>query len=237
MGWASMGLSAQMVEGRISDEASRQPLAFADVRLLTVDERVAAVGVSDSAGRYRIGAPEPGSYRVQVDLIGYARLLSPLLALRTGRTVTADFELPADPIELEGLRVEADALERIRDDLRMYGVRLADLGERFVDRAAIERRWAARDFGQVLQWQSVPGMTVTRSDDFGTGRKPSVCVRLVADRARCALVILNGARVGLETAALVPPESLRAMAVLQPAEATLIYGTLGGGGAVLLFTR
>lgn len=237
MAWAPVGLSAQAVQGRISDEMSREPLAFADVRLLTVDGEVAAVDVSDSAGRYRIGAPEPGSYRVQVDLIGYARLLSPLLALRAGRTVTADFELPADPVELEGLRVEADALERIRDDLRMYGVRLDDLGERFVDQAAIERRWAARDFGQVLQWQSVPGMTVIRSDDFGTGSKPSVCVRLVADRARCALVILNGARVGLVTAALVPPESLRAMAVLQPAEATLIYGTQGGGGAVLLFTK
>lgn len=233
MVWAPVGLSAQAVQGRIIDEMSREPLAFADVRLLTVDQEVAAVGVSDSAGRYRIGAPEPGSYRVQVDLIGYARLLSPLLALRAGRTITADFELPADPVELEGLRVEADALERIRDDLRMYGVRLDHLGERFVDQAAIERRWAARDFGHVLQWQSVPGMTVIRSE----GGKPMVCVRLVADRARCALVILNGARIGLETAALVPPESLRAMAVLQPAEATLIYGTQGGGGAVLLFMK
>lgn len=230
MVWAPVGLSAQAVQGRISDEMSREPLAFADVRLLTVDQEVAAAGVSDSAGRYRIGAPEPGSYRLQVDLIGYGRLLSPLLALRAGRTITADFELPADPVELEELRVEADALERIRDDLRMYGVRLDDLGERFVDQAAIERRWAARDFGQVLQWQSVPGMTVIRSDF-------RVCVRLVADRARCALVILNGARIGLETAALVPPESLRAMAVLQPAEATLIYGTQGGGGAVLLFMK
>lgn len=118
MVWAPVGLSAQTVQGRISDEMSGEPLAFADVRLLTVDPEVAAVGVSDSAGRYRIRAPEPGSYRVQVDLIGYARLLSPLLALRAGRTITADFELPADPVELEGLRVEADALERIRDDLR-----------------------------------------------------------------------------------------------------------------------
>lgn len=40
-----------------------------------------------------------------------------------------------------------------------------------------------------------------------------------------------------ETAYSIPAESLEAIAVLTPEEATTIYGTGADGGAVLLFSR
>jgi hypothetical protein len=229
---------AQIVQGRITDELAGQPLHAVEVRLLTADGDVAAVAVSDSVGSYAVRAPRGGVYRVQADLLGYLQLRSPLLDLPEGRTVTADFEMPNDPIELEGLRVEVEAMERIREELRSYGVRVEALREGFVDAETIASIPSASDFGKVLQWRSVPGMRVVRSDDLSGGAgNPWVCVRLIAGRPECAVTVLNGTRITLEAAYLVPAEALQAIAVLTPQDATTLYGTDGVGGAVLLFTR
>jgi Carboxypeptidase regulatory-like domain len=230
-------LAAQTVRGRVTTESDGQAIRFAGVRLLDSSERSAASVLSDSLGFYVVSAPRPGEYWVQVDQLGYERLRSPLLRLEGGHTVTVDFELPTDPIEIEGLRVEAEGQARIRRDLRMFGVRAETLGRRFVDLAAIERRTEARDFGRVLQWQSIPGMTIQRSDDVSPpALRPFICVRLRV-RGPCALNVLNGALISLETGYEVPSESLGAIVLLTPQEATLLYGTDGAGGAVLLFTR
>jgi hypothetical protein len=231
---------AQIVQGRITDELAGQPLHAVEVRLLTADDDVAAVAVSDSVGSYAVRAPRGGVYRVQADLLGYLQLRSPLLDLPEGRTVTADFEMPNDPIELEGLRVEVEAIERIREELRSYGVRVDALGEGFVDAETIASIPSASDFGKVLQWRSVPGMRVVRSDDVSVAARvgnPRVCVRLIPGRPQCAVTVLNGTRITLEAAYLVPAAALQAIAVLQPEDATTLYGTDGVGGAVLLFTR
>jgi hypothetical protein len=231
---------AQVVQGRVTDETGEQPLPAAEISLLDEEGRVAAVTLSDSTGRYRIGPPEPGSYVVQVDLLGYERLVSPLLALVDERVVNADFEVPPRPIGLEGLHVEVEAEERIRRGLRTFGVNLDDLGERFVNRAMIESKPFARDFGHVLQWQG--GVSVSRSDDLAPNLQPLhpfVCVRVTrrTNRVGCALVALNGTLITAEAATLISPDALEAMVVLTPVEATLAFGTDGDGGAVLLFTR
>lgn len=229
------GTAAQVVEGRTTDEASGAPLGLVAIQLLTTDEGVVSSAVSDSSGVYELEIPADGAYYVQADMLGYQRLRTPLLELSGSRRFTADFELPADPIELEGLEVEVEAMERIERELRSYGVRLGELGERFVSSADIARRATALDFGKVLQWQSIPGMQVVRGDDL-TPPQYFVCVRL-KPRGDCAVMVLNGARITLETAYDIPASALRAMVVLTPEESTLLYGTDGGGGAVLLFTR
>ena len=236
---------AQAVQGRITDESGTVPLNAAEISLLADDGTVAVVALSDSAGWYRISPREPGNYSLQVDLLGYQRLVTPLLDLEGDRTMTADFEMPAAPIELEGFEVEAEAEQRMRDDIRMFGVDLDDLGERFVDRAAIEARPIARDFGHVLQYQSVPGLSIMRSDDLAPNAQPlrsSMCVVLQARSKTttglvCAVIALDGTLITPEAATMIPVESLQGMALLTPVEATLTFGILGRGGAVLLFTR
>lgn len=235
---------AQVVQGRITDESGAVPLRAAEVSLLADDGSVAVVEVSDSAGRYRIIPREPGNYSLRVDLLGYQRLVTPLLALEGDRTMLADFEMPPAPIELEGLDVEAEAEQRMRDELRMFGVHLDYLGERFVDRAAIEARSTARDFGHVLQYQSVPGLRITRSDDLPPNLQPlrsSMCVSVPRSKTtltvECAVIALDGTLTSPEAAAMLPVESLQGMAILTPNEAVLAFGTDGRGGALLLFTR
>lgn len=237
--WASMPThaTAQVVEGRVTDESGGATLAGADVRLLDASRNGVERVATDAAGMFRIDAGEAGDYYVVVDLLGYERLESPLVALAAGEAVRIDFEMPTDPIELEGLRVEADRLEEIKRDVAMFGVRVDDLGERFVDAETIAERPHARDFGLVLQWQSIPQMRVIRSEDGFNPGKPEVCVTLTVLRDACAVTVLNGTRVTLETAASIPPEALEAIVVLDQYEAGLMYGLDGGNGAVLLFTR
>lgn len=229
--------SAQVVEGRVTEEGVGRPLPDVDVRLLDASRDEVERVASDGLGAYLIRAPRPGDYYVVVDMIGFQRLESPLVALDEDETVSIAFELPPDPIELEGLRVEADRLEEIKRDIAMFGVRADDLGERFVDAETIANRPHARDFGRVLQWQSIPQMRVVRSEDAFNPGEPDVCVMLDLLRDACALTVLNGAVVTRATAASVPPEALEAIVVLDHIYATTLYGTDGGNGAVLLFTR
>ena len=231
---AAAPLHAQAVEGRVTEEGTGRALVGADIRLLDQERRLVERSVAELGGRYQIQAPAPGNYYLIVDLLGFERLETPLLELRADATLRAAFELPADPIELEGLRVQADRLEEIRRDVSMFGVRIDDIGERFVGRERIEARLGVSNFGKVLQWQSIPQMRIIDATD--TGGAPSVCVILRLHRERCALMILNGALVTQEAAAMVPPEAIQAMVVMDPEEATTIWGTDGGGGAVLIFT-
>lgn len=232
----SHAMSAQVVSGRTSDESSGQALPLVEVLLLTAAEEAVAVAISDSLGAYKLHIPRPGTYYVQADILGYRRLRTPLLDLSDPKVYRADFQMPPDPIELEGLNVEVEAMENLSRELRSFGVRLDDLGERFVSPADIAARPTSRDFGHVLQWQSIPGMRVIRGDDLSPPA-PLVCVQLGRGREGCAVMVLNGARIALETAYAVPAHSLRAIVVLSPVEATLLYGTDASAGAVLLFTR
>ncbi|MEM7414451.1 MAG: carboxypeptidase-like regulatory domain-containing protein [Gemmatimonadota bacterium] len=241
LGWVVVcafpaGLEAQTVRGRVTEEGSGRALPGVDIQLLDASRELVARSAADGAGLYAVDAPAPGNYYVIVDLLGYQRLESPLVELSAGDTLSAAFELPLDPIELEGLRVRADRLEAIKQEVQRFGVNPDVIGERFVDEETIARRLGVRNFGKVLQWQSIPQMTIIDGDDVGSPR-PFVCVRLRANSERCAITVLNGSLVTLEMAASIPPEAIEAIAVLDPFEATTMWGTDGGGGAVLIFTH
>lgn len=223
---------AQAVAGRVTDESTGEPVAGAMVSLLDSEREVTRRVVSDSAGRYAVEAPDPGEYWLVADFLGYQLLESPLLRFAGGDTVTVDFELPVDAIELEGLEVAAQRNEELRERVRLWGVRPEELGARWVDREQIERWQAAEDFGVALRAQGIAGVQVIRGVEIdGT---PVVCVSIRS--GGCALVVWNGQPVSEVTAALIPPMSLEAVVLLTPMEATLSYGTDGGNGAVLLFT-
>lgn len=227
-------VGGQTVEGLVTEEGSARPLAGADIRLLDRDRGLVARAMADSAGLYTIRADEAGHYYLVVDMIGFRQLETPLFDLRDDATLRASFELPTDAIELEGLRVEADRLEEIRREVSGFGLRIDDIGERFVGRDRIEERLGVANFGKVLQWQSIPQMRIIDGTD--SGGPPRVCVMLRLHRERCALTVLNGSLVTLEAAAMVPPEAVQAIVVMEPEEATIFWGTDGGGGAVLIFT-
>lgn len=224
-------VDAQTVTGRVTADADGAPLQNVSVLLLLDSDEIARSVATDGTGRYAITASS-GNYKVVADLLGYERLESPLLALADGDTVTIDFELPVDPIEVEGIRVEVEQREALRRRVLQYGVRVDNVGARYVSREAIMRRETATNVGAILVWQNLAGVSVHYGDN-----PPSLCVQVVRGRVRCAITVLDGQIIDDEFAASMPPEVLEAVIILTPTEATMSFGTRGGGGAVLLFTR
>ena len=90
------------VAGQVRQQESRGGLAGAEV---LVDGRVG--GVTDTAGRYRVRAVRTGWHRVSARLIGYRSVVLDSVFIPAGAAVTVDFDLEANPQELEPLVVSA----------------------------------------------------------------------------------------------------------------------------------
>jgi len=231
-GTMAIRADGQAVSGRVTAESGGAALgAVAVTLLLGMDEAVRRT-VTDEHGAYLLLAPRAGDYRVVAQHLGYHRLESPLFSVADSQTVTIDFELPSDPFEIRGVEVEVRRREELERRVAQYGVRFDQIGRRFVPRSEIEARPAALNIGQVLQWQHLAGVTIDWSNS-----PPRLCVGVVRLRARCALTVLDGAIMANEFAASIPLEVLEAVVILTPIEATLSFGTVGGAGAVLMFTR
>ena len=237
-------LRAQTVIGRVLDDARESPVSGAVVRLLDEDGKKKAETLADSLGRFVLTPPKAGEYYLEATRIGYQRALTPLLefADRDDR-VQIDLMMTPAPIGLEGLSVEVDVETRAAEDMKLSGVRPVDLGNRWVSRADIEAVAIRPDVGNVLEHQSVAGIRVIRPENLVPGSDGlGLCVSLVRARTgggmgTCALVVLDGVTITGEQALFVDPESVEAMAVLLPTEAATLFGTRGGRGALLIWTR
>jgi hypothetical protein len=176
--------------------------------------------------------------------IGYQRAITPLLAVSDGGgQVQLDLMMSPAPIGLEGFSVEVDVETRASQDLKLSGVQPRDLGNRWVSRADIEAVAIRPDVGNILEHRSIAGIRIIRPDNLVPGSADlGLCVSLSrartgAGQGTCALVVLDGVPITGEQALFVDPESVEGMAVLLPTEATTLYGTRGGRGALVIWTR
>lgn len=101
--------AAQQVEVQLREAGSRAPAIGAIVRLLPemADLPVHAQALSDIGGRVRLAAPTPGRYRLRVDRIGWAGIISPAIALDSGQVLATELILPDTRLELPTITVEA----------------------------------------------------------------------------------------------------------------------------------
>jgi hypothetical protein len=98
-------LSAQSegaVAGRVHDAANGASLAQAQI---LIDDRLRAI--TDTGGFYRIRAVRSGWHRVAARLIGYRSIVRDSVLVRAGATVTVDFPLETNPLQLDPLVVTA----------------------------------------------------------------------------------------------------------------------------------
>ncbi|HEU4525040.1 MAG TPA: TonB-dependent receptor [Gemmatimonadales bacterium] len=91
-----------VLAGVVRHEESRAGLPAAEV---LVDGRVGAV--ADTGGRYRVRAVRSGWHRVAARLIGYRGVVLDSVFVPAGATVTVDFDLEPNPLELEPVVVTA----------------------------------------------------------------------------------------------------------------------------------
>ncbi len=110
--------TAQVVDGRLLDSGSGDGVEGALVSLVSVGEqsdRVASV-LTDSTGTFTLRAPEPGSYRLRAQRIGYRTARSSPLRLTTGDTLTHRMEAHFEPIALTGIDVRGERRCRVNPE-------------------------------------------------------------------------------------------------------------------------
>lgn len=232
---------AQTIIGQVLDDVHLAPVPGAVVRLLDRDGSARAQALADSLGRFTLAPPEDGEYVMEAVRLGYETARTPLLALHVGGTAPLELTMVPRPIGLEGLEVSVEA--RASELLRDIGVSEATLGRRWIPPDRIESVEVKRDLGSILEWNQVPGTFVVRDDNTTSGSdRMGLCVTMQRTNSaeavrRCALVVLNGALISREQALMIDPESIEAMAILVPREAATLYGSMGGVGAVLIWTK
>lgn len=91
---AATSAGAQAVRGQLLDAERGVPLPGARLLLVTEAGAVLDSTVSDGQGRYRLEAPEPGSYALYFDMDGWAGVPSDQLQLKQGATTVFDFRVP-----------------------------------------------------------------------------------------------------------------------------------------------
>ena len=233
---------SQRAIGSVVDESSGALIVGAVITARNAHGDVVGLTTTDARGEYSLRLPQEGPYAFRVQAFGYVEIAASDLDLEPGLPTILRFEVEPEPVQLEGVEVDVAVERRLPAHIEALGLRAADLDERLVTREEIAARQSARDYGSVLEWQRIPGVNVARPQNATHGSFRFMCLyqmrgRLANGKDRCSLVVLNGTIIGLDAAAMIDPRDLENIVVLTPVEATRLYGTIAGGGAVLLFTR
>ena len=148
------GLEPGRVVGRVLDRETGRTVEAADVVLQGFDERRA----TNANGRFMFADVTPGAYSVSVRHLAYEGIAQAVY-VPPNRTIEVNFELTADPIELEPIVIIGVRDKRLENN-GFY--ERQEISERlglgvFFTRAEI-RRTAAQQVTQLLQ--RVPGVRV-----------------------------------------------------------------------------
>ncbi|MEQ9569840.1 MAG: carboxypeptidase-like regulatory domain-containing protein [Longimicrobiales bacterium] len=108
--------AAQSVSGVLLARGTDRPVELALVTLLDLAGDSVAADVTDDRGRFRLEAAAGGDYRLAATALGYRpTITSSVLELPEGSSMTLEFRIDAQPVEIGGLTVDVtSAAERPR---------------------------------------------------------------------------------------------------------------------------
>ncbi|HEX6307425.1 MAG TPA: carboxypeptidase-like regulatory domain-containing protein [Longimicrobiales bacterium] len=97
--------AAQLVTGRVVAEGSESPIAAVTIELTDTTGLRRGSAVSDTAGRFRLMAPQPGEYQLRVTHVAFAALTTATVPVTMGTQVELELRLSPTAVALEPLRV------------------------------------------------------------------------------------------------------------------------------------
>jgi len=111
---------AQTVHGRLLEQGTARPIAAGDLTLLGEDGEAVDRAETDSAGHFTLRSPDPGSFYVRAERIGYRPKTDGILELGEGGEITVDFYLMPQPVELEGVEGTVEGMTLLERKDREY---------------------------------------------------------------------------------------------------------------------
>jgi len=233
-------VAGQTILGRVLDQANDDPVEGVIVTLVGRDGTEHVRAMTGPDGSFVLAPPVAGEYTLVAEGFGYIDTQTPLLALTMEGEAPLELMLSPAPIGLEGLEVSVE--EDISEELSMMGITPASLGNRWIDRQRIEEIPVKRDIGTILEKTAQSGIDILRPENLTPGSDDmGLCVTMSRTRnmgrGRCAVIVLNGVRIAGPQALSIDPNTIESMALLGPIEGAVQYGTDGGGGVLLVWTR
>ena len=107
-------LGAQAITGTLVESETGAPVEGAAVILLSRDGERLDWRLTNATGRFDFRTPGPGTYLLQADRIGHARVLSDPIPIDRGVTVVYRLETPLEAIILAGIEVESSRRCEVR---------------------------------------------------------------------------------------------------------------------------
>lgn len=98
-------LSAQAISGILVEAETGAPVKGASIFLLNRSGERLDWRLTNADGRFGFQTPGPGTYLLQADRIGHARVLSDPIPIDRGVTVVYTLETPLEPVRLDGIEV------------------------------------------------------------------------------------------------------------------------------------
>lgn len=135
-GW-TLPVSGQTVHGRVIDALTRQPVSGAALQLMRGSEQIAVIG-SDSAGRFLLRVPGPGSYRVVASRIGYSNAESHALSLNADQSIETLLQIKSEPVRLAPVTLTASRVPYLES--RGFYTRMEAGGGDYLTSEVIRRR-------------------------------------------------------------------------------------------------
>lgn len=108
---AAPATPSQVVTGVVA-EADGRPVLGALVALEDEEGRRVRSTLTDEAGRFRLPVASPGTYRLQVERLGYRAVVTEPFHVGEGETVRQDVEVAGEPIPVAGVDVVVEAAQR-----------------------------------------------------------------------------------------------------------------------------
>ena len=194
-------LHAQAVAGRLIARESQAPVRGGTVHLMAADSQVVGQARTDSAGRFTLAAPRPGSYWLLGSATGYESSETDLFTVGPQGT-RVSFVIGRAAVVLDTVTATATSVGDA--DRLWYGgyyQRLSEnRGGRFITKQQIERQ-RYKELVDVLR--SVPSLEVTQMTSHNWSDPGRLFVRLrhpVSIRAQCwSRFYLNGQQVEPES--------------------------------------
>jgi TonB-linked SusC/RagA family outer membrane protein len=225
---------AGTIAGTVTARESTTPLAGARISLLGT--RLGASTGSD--GRYALPSVPPGTYHLRVRLIGYAPAEQLDVVVAAGQTVTTDFRLEAQAVQLDEIVAIGYAEVQRRD---VTGSVASASGADVLLKAA-----PTTAVSNALQGKAPGVQVVVNSGIPGSGA--SVRIRGTASISANSepLYVVDGVPAVQGSGSQDPtynplneinPNDIESIDFLKDASATAIYGARGANGVVLIRTK
>jgi TonB-linked SusC/RagA family outer membrane protein len=224
------------ITGRVTDQASGQPLVGARVSVLGT----ALVAASRAEGRYVIPNVPPGQVTVRATFIGYAGA-SRGVTVGPGEAVTADVALKLTPYSLDEVVVTATGDQAKREIGNAIG------------RIAVESLVQTRPIANMndLLSSKVPGVQVLQGNLTGAGARVRIRGTNSLSLRNEPVYMIDGIRmessIGSSSIGIggtlpsrlndLNPEEMESLDVVKGPSASTLYGTDAANGVVVIRTK